>query len=269
MDSYDNRTRQEADQLRIIDDALFRLIGTRKEVCQEILRTLLDDEKLCVKNVSIQRAEVSLHRELILDALCELGDGTLCNVEMQKTDTNNDLKRVRFHASLITANHTRKGSSFENIPTVKILYITEYDALGNKQAVTHVSRCQLLKKSYIPVNDGEDIIFANARSKQRNKHTRLLKLFLKNKSFYDELYPALSEAIRHYKDTEKGRSEVCKSIEEYAADIAMEKAIDAVIQNCFAHNDTKEDTIMYVQKQFPQVTKNQIELRFKFLSDGK
>ena len=32
--------------LRAIDDALFRLLASRKEVCQEILRNLLDDDNL-------------------------------------------------------------------------------------------------------------------------------------------------------------------------------------------------------------------------------
>lgn len=150
--------------------------------------------------MTVQAREVSRNRKLILDALCMLGDGTLCNVEMQKADTNDDIKRVRFHASLITANHTPKDTPFGKIPNVKILYITEYDVLENKQAITHISRCQLKGKTYVPVNDGEDIILANAKSRQRNKHTHLLKLFLKNESFYDEMYPELSEAMKHFKD---------------------------------------------------------------------
>ena len=66
---------------------------------------------------------------------------------MQKTDSENDIKRVRFHASIMTANNTPKGTDFDDIPNVKVLYVTEYDALGNGQAVTHISRCQLKGKS--------------------------------------------------------------------------------------------------------------------------
>lgn len=241
---------------------MFRLIAIRKDVCQEILRTLLDDEKLIVNDVTVQAREVSLNRELILDALCILGDRTLCNVEMQKADDNNDIKRVRFHASLLTANHTPKKASFGDIPNIKILYITEYDILENKQAITHISRCQLKGKSYAPVNDGEDIILANAKSRQRNKHTYLLKLFLKSDSFYDEMYPALSDAIRHFKNSEKGRDEVCKSIETYAT----EEAIDAVIKTCIAHKDSLEETIDFVKEQFMKVNREYIISRFELLS---
>lgn len=206
---YAARTIEEAKKLRIIDDALFRLIAIRKDVCQEILRTLLDDEKLIVNDVTVQAREVSL-----------------------------------------------------NIPNIKILYITEYDILENKQAITHISRCQLKGKSYAPVNDGEDIILANAKSRQRNKHTYLLKLFLKSDSFYDEMYPALSDAIRHFKNSEKGRDEVCKSIETYAT----EEAIDAVIKTCIAHKDSLEETIDFVKEQFMKVNREYIISRFELLS---
>ena len=151
---YDEQTQEKVKNLRIIDDTLFRLIAARKEVCQEILRTLLDDDKLEVVSVTPQETMVTLFRGITLDALCRLGDGTLCNIEMQKSDSNDDIKRVRFHASLITANFTPKGTKFEDIPSVKVLYITEYDALNNGQSVTHVSRCQKLNNDYVPVDDG-------------------------------------------------------------------------------------------------------------------
>ena len=228
MKKYSGRIIEESKKLRIIDDALFRLIGTRKEVCQEILRNLLDDDKLIVEDVVIQKTEVSLNRELILDTLCTLGAGSLCNVEMQKSNIFDDLKRVRFHASLLTANHTPKGTDFKDIPNVKIVYITEYDVLRNGQSVTHVSRCQSDNGIYKPINDGEDIIFAYARSRQCDKYTYMLNLLLNRDVFYDELYPALSEAVRHYKVSENGVSEMCESIENFAKEYAEEYAEEKI-----------------------------------------
>ena len=45
---YSKATKETAENLRIIDDAMFRLVAERKEVCQEILRTLLDSPQLWV-----------------------------------------------------------------------------------------------------------------------------------------------------------------------------------------------------------------------------
>ena len=201
--------------LRAIDDALFRLLASRKEVCQEILRNLLDDDNLEVIEVTPQDEMISLFRGVVLDALCKLSDGQYCNIEMQKNDKENDLKRVRFHASLVTANKTPKGSDFSQIPNVKVLYITTYDALANKQTVTHISRCQIVNGEYLPINDGEDIIFANTEIDDETKHSRLLKLFLKSESFYDEMFPALSEAMKFYKDTEREQESVSEVTKEW------------------------------------------------------
>lgn len=45
-DKYSKATKETAENLRIIDDAMFRLVAGRKGVCQEILRTLLDKPEL-------------------------------------------------------------------------------------------------------------------------------------------------------------------------------------------------------------------------------
>ena len=101
-------------------------------------------------------------------------------------------------------------------------------ASPERLAVTHISRCQLKGKSYLPVEDGEDIIFAYAGSKQRNKQARLLRLFLRKESFMDEQYPKLSTVMKHFKDTEGGQGKVCKSIELYAKEYASEKSLTYV-----------------------------------------
>lgn len=54
---------------------MFRLVAERKEVCQEILRTLLDRPQLTVVRVTPQCVIISLHREIVLDVLCILEDG--------------------------------------------------------------------------------------------------------------------------------------------------------------------------------------------------
>lgn len=73
---YSKKTVREAKNLRIIDDVLFRLMIEQDGVCQEVLRTLLDDEELIVESVKAQEREISLHREVVFDAKCILGDGT-------------------------------------------------------------------------------------------------------------------------------------------------------------------------------------------------
>ena len=118
---YSKATRETSENLMIIDDAMFRLVAERKEVCQEILRTLLDRPQLTVIRVTPQCVVTSLHREIILDVLCILEDGTYMNIEMQKGIENDDIKRNRFYAASTTAAYTPKGTDFSAIPRVTIL----------------------------------------------------------------------------------------------------------------------------------------------------
>lgn len=222
MQKYNEKTLATVRELRLIDDALFRLIGARKEACQEILRTLLSDENLVVLKTTPQEIMTSLHREIILDVLCELGDGTLVNIEVQKGNQNDDVKRCRFHLSAITANKTQKGISFQDVPDVIIVYITEYDALGNGQAVTCSQMCQQLGNTYVPINDGAKVYYANTVIKEDTDKSELLTLLVQNEAFDDKRFPNLSEAIQYFKNEEKGVSEVCNIVEEYAKEYAEE-----------------------------------------------
>ncbi|MBQ6638890.1 MAG: hypothetical protein IJH82_09625 [Lachnospiraceae bacterium] len=204
---------EKTEKLRIIDDVFFRLIASRKDVCEEILRILLDEEKLIVVHVTVQEEIVSLFRKVRLDALCVLSDGRLCNIEMQKGDGNDDIRRVRFHASTITTNKTPEGTEFKDVPDVKVLYITEYDALKNNQLITKVKRCQKIGDQFVPIDDGEEIFFVNTVINDCTKKSKLLAHFMDRDCFSDPEFPAVSNAIRYYKETDEGRTEM-KSVSE-------------------------------------------------------
>ena len=192
-------------------------------MCQEILRTLLHDPELIVLSVISQHTEKSLYREITLDAKCIMGDGSICNIEVQKGNINDDIRRVRFHVAVLTANNTPKGIEFKDVPDVKVLYITEYDALKVGKAVVHVTRCADDGNGYRPLDDGEDIIFANTEAPGTEQETHLLKLFLRKDAFNDEMYPALSEAVIYFKEKEGGVREMCKAVQEYAEMYAEDK----------------------------------------------
>lgn len=231
---YSKATKETAENLRIIDDAMFRLVAERKEVCQEILRTLLDRPQLKVLKVTPQCVITSLHREIILDVLCILKNGAFMNIEMQKGSGHDDIKRNRFYAASTTAAYTPKGTDFSDIPQVTILYITEYDALHNGQMITHVKRCMETKDGYVPIDDGEDIFFANTVVRDGSDKSELLQLFLRKDAFEDAKFPELSRAVKYFKETEGGLGEMCKTVEDYAKEKILEErqnAIRKMLQN--------------------------------------
>ena len=225
---YSKETKEIAANLRIIDDALFRLMGEKTGVCEEILRTLLDMPELQVVKVSVQSVVQSFQREIILDALCMTQDGRYCNVEVQKGNSNDDIRRTRFHAAALTSKYTAKGTDFKNVPDVTIVYISEYDVLKTNQTVTHVTRCMKNSDTYIPIKDGEDIIFANTCVNDGSDKSELLQLMLNKEAFYNEKFPQISNAINYFKGTEGGQSEMCKIVEDYAKEYAKSSIQEAI-----------------------------------------
>lgn len=228
LKEYSKEIKETAANLRIIDDALFRLMGEKPGVCEEILRTLLDMPHLQVVKVSVQSVVQSFQREITLDALCMTQDGRYCNVEAQKGNSNDDIRRTRFHAAALTAKYTPKGADFKNVPDVTIVYISEYDVLKNNQTVTHVTRCMKNDESYVPVKDGEDIIFANTCVNDGSDKSELLQLMLNKEAFYNDKFPQISNAISYFKETEGGQSEMCKIVEDYAKEYAKNSIQEAI-----------------------------------------
>ena len=81
--------------LRPNDDVFFEVLARNVSVCQEMLRTILEDDSLVVTSVITQSDERNLYgRSVRLDALCTLGNGTKVNVEVQRSDNDNHLKRA-------------------------------------------------------------------------------------------------------------------------------------------------------------------------------
>lgn len=105
-----------AQQLNIIDDTLFQKMAEDIGFCEEVISTILQ-QKVIVKKVTPQDSIKNLQgRSVVLDVLCILESGQECNVEVQKADDDNHVKRVRYNTSCITANITTPGSKFEKVP---------------------------------------------------------------------------------------------------------------------------------------------------------
>jgi len=110
MSNYSKSTMETVAGLRLIDDTFFRLAAARPDFCQELLQNVLDNEKIRVLRVEPQKTVTSLHREVVLDVLCEDEHGKQFNAEVQKGNRTDDVRRCRFHAAAITAAQTPKGT---------------------------------------------------------------------------------------------------------------------------------------------------------------
>ncbi len=190
----------------------------------------MDDRKLEVIKVTPQRTITSLHREVVLDVLCKLGSGENVNIEVQKGNNNDDIRRTRFHLSSITSNITPKGTEFRDVPNVTIIYISEYDVLNNNQAVTMCEMCELVGKKYVPIGDGARIYYANTVVHDNTDKSELLALLLKDSAFESDKFPRLSNAVRYFKEDKKGVQNMCTIVEEYANKVKLEGKLEGKLE---------------------------------------
>lgn len=206
--------------LKPIDDIFFEKLMESKAVCQEILQVILEDDQLEVLSVVSQRSIRNLQgRSVRLDALCRLKNGALCNVEVQKANNDDHLKRVRYNASCITANTTDVGTRFESVSNVCVIYISRFDVFDEGKVIYHVD--SVVRESGKVINDGLERIFVNTKIKDGSVIGELMECF-EQTEVQNERFPQLSSEVEYYKKEQKGRKAMCDVVESYARDYAKE-----------------------------------------------
>lgn len=244
-------------QLRPIDDAMFKKLAESKEVCQEILRVILNDKKLVVNEVISEASIANIFgRSVRLDALCTLGDETLCNIEIQKENVNDDIRRVRYNSSSIVSRFSEKGQEFAEIPNVIIVYISEYDVFKLERTIYHID--SVIRETNTVIDDGLSRVFVNTQYSDNDNTDvgELMKCFLQ-KEINNKKFPELSDRLSYFKNDKKGVDSMCNIIEDYARDYAEEEKAEMLVK----HIDTLAETTGNIDKacELLKVTRKQYD----------
>lgn len=142
---------------RPIDDAFFETLADDIAFCQEILRVILSDKKLVVEDVIVQNSKRNLYgRSVRLDALCTLGNGTKCNIEVQRSNNDNHLKRVRYNAASIAVVDSQRGDKFRELEDLYVVYISEFDVFHGGYTKYYVD--SVVRETGKKVKDGLDAV---------------------------------------------------------------------------------------------------------------
>ena len=216
------RVRNTVSSLRPIDDVMFKKLSSSKEVCQEIIRTILDNGAIDIKNSTSQAYMNGVQREAVLDNLSETTDGVYINIDVQRSAGNDDIRRTRFHEGIITANTTPKGSAYKDVPNVVVIYISEYDAIGTKELITKVHRMYKREGEYVEIEDGQLIIYINATVRDGSLLSEMMDIFLATSEVHNSHFPKLCEAINYYKSDKKGYGEMCAIVDKLIDEVTKE-----------------------------------------------
>ena len=232
--------------LRLIDDVLFEKFMEDAAACEELLQVILENTRLKVKPETLV-AQKSLRnlakRSVRLDAYIEGVEDKVYNIEIQRSDNCNHVKRVRYNASTITINKSEPGDEFEDVQDVIVIYISEFDMFGAGKTVYHVEN--VIRETGNPVNDGLMSVYVNTEVADDSLISELMQCFLKT-DFKDDKFPNISRRMKELKHGEEDEK-MCKSVEEYAerkakeaAKEAAQKATEEAVKKAMAEKKTVE-----------------------------
>ena len=220
--------KQKVQDFRPIDDLFFEVLANDVSFCQEILRTILEDNKLIVNDVIVQSSERNLYgRSVRLDALCMLGNGEKCNIEVQRSDNDNHLKRVRFNASSITIKESQVNELFQDVAEVYVVYISEFDIFEKGRTIYHVEN--VIRETGDPLDDGLHRIFVNTICDDGTDIADLMSCFTE-KEVNNPKFPVFTSRMHKLKNEKGGLDIMCEVMQKYEQ-IAAKKARIEAIQN--------------------------------------
>ena len=201
----------------------FEKIIEDRGVCEEVLRVILQDDKLEVLSVTPQSSLKNLWgRSVCLDAFCKLGDESFCNIEVQKSDNDNHVKRVRYNASCITSNNTEIGEKFIHVPNVTMVYISAFDVFKKGKTIYHCKT--VVQETGQFVENGLTEVYINTVINDGSTIAELMECFMQEQA-NNEKFPLLSSRVWYYKNEERGLKTMCKIVEDYAKEKMEETSL--------------------------------------------
>lgn len=251
--------KEKVQDFRPIDDVFFEVLAKNKGVCEEMLRTILEDSTLIVEDVIVQSDERNIYgRSVRLDALCTLGNGVKCNIEIQRSNNDNHLKRARFNASVITARSSQTGMNFDDVIELYIVYISEFDFLKRDKTIYHIEK--VIRETGEAVDDGLHEIFVNTTIDDGTDIAELMSCLTK-KEVKNAKFPRLSAEVKRLKETEGGLNAVCEVMEKYE-NMAVKKNNIIKIKKLII-NGVDKDVILnsdFTEEEYEEAEKELLQL---------
>lgn len=245
--------------MNLMDDVFFQKVAEDKAVCEEILQIILQKPDLKVIEAQTQRylRNVGAH-SVILDLICQDRDGSFMNVEVQKSDDDDHVKRTRFNIANIDTAFTEKGIDYRELPDIYVVFLSRFDVFGEGRTIYHLGMS--IQETGTRVNDGVYRIFANSAVDDGSEIGELLQYF-KHTEGENEKFPRLSKRVKYFKSQE-GMEHMSQTVEEYfqkrmAQEIAVQMAeYNKELAKSFLQNGA---SVELVKRSIPELSMDVIE----------
>lgn len=210
-------------KLNVIDDVFFQKMAENREVTEEILRIILEKPKLKVIDSQVQRylRNTGAH-SVILDLLCEDEDHSFINCEVQKEDDDDHQKRMRFNRSNIDTIFIERGIDYKELPDIYMVFISKFDTFNEGKTIYHINR--VIEETGTVVENGIHEIYVNTAIDDKSDIAELMQYFKKSVGEHRN-FQKLCKRVKYFKESQKGVSDMCKLVEDYASEKIQQRDI--------------------------------------------
>ena len=241
---------QRIKELRLMDDDFFsEALDGKKEAVEYILNTVLERDDIKVKSTKAQvEYKSATKRSIKLDIQAEDVHGRLMDIEIQRSDRGSGVRRARFHSSMIDRTLLSKGEDFEDLVDTYVIFITEKDKFGMGVPLYHIER-RIKEMDHALFGDGAHILYVNGEYRNLEHPVGSLMHDFNCKDAKDMVNPLLAEEVRYLKETEGGRSQMSRILEEMRNEVAEkakaegnhEKAVSTSLKMLARGRDSMEE----------------------------
>ena len=167
--------RQVIEGLSMMNNKFMNLmLDENVSAAQIMLRVILKDDKIKVKNVRIQRFIQNIYgHSAQLDILAEDGFGRYFNVEVQRSDEGASVRRARFYSSVLDTQFLQANRDYNELPDSYIIFITENDVFKKGLPLYSVER--VIKEESSDFSDGSYIVYVNSNCRDNTALGRLMQ----------------------------------------------------------------------------------------------
>ncbi len=200
----------------LLDDEFMTIVFDRNtETTELLLNIILGRNDMEVTEVVAQREyknPVTGGRSIKLDIYAKGSDGKVYDIEVQNENAGADVRRARFHSSMLDTKMLKEKQKFREIHESYVIFITKNDYMKMGLPLYHVERT--IQESGALFGDGAHIIYVNGSYKNDSDPVGKLIHDFRCTSAVDMFYQELAKSVRHFKETEGGRSQMSKTMEE-------------------------------------------------------
>lgn len=205
-------------KLRLLDDDLMKLVFDRNiEATELLLNIILQRADIKVLEVVTEREyknPLADGRSIVIDIYAKDSDEKIYDIEVQRSDRGADFRRARFYSSMIDTKMLKEKQDFKDIHDSYVIFITENDVIGDGLSLYHIGR--MVKETGATFVDGSYIIYVNGSYRDDNDPIGKLMHDFRCTNPDEMFYSLLAKQVRYFKETEGGRSDMCKAVEEFA-----------------------------------------------------